>query len=372
MLSRRLALPLKDANPAMAPGQFRPLAVWDLFVEAAQRHGLTAIADRIGLHPNTVRRWQEIRSVPDAYIADFRRMLGMAPDTEADRDQYFTRPETARHCFSRFRKVMARLGVSLTAYTFIEPSMGEGCFYDLFPADRGIGIDIDPCRPETHKADFLLWTPPTRGKYVVVGNPPFGLRGHLALQFINHSFAFADAVGFILPQLFESDGKGVPGKRVKGYRLAHSETLDGDQFHTPTGRHIHINTIFQVWTKVGLDSLPEPDTRACSRYITIYSLSNGGTPASTRNRHMIGKCDLYLPSTTYEGMQAYNAFHELPNERGYGVVIHKRRRDLLRLLRNHDWERTAFRSTNSAINLRRSLIEEVVKDGGFLDHEDTR
>ena len=36
-------------------------------------------------------------------------------------------------------------------------------------------------------------------KYVVIGNPPFGLRGQLALKFINHSYDFADYVCFILP-----------------------------------------------------------------------------------------------------------------------------------------------------------------------------
>ena len=41
-------------------------------------------------------------------------------------------------------------------------------------------------------------------------------------KFINHSFEFANYVCFILPQLFESDGKGVPRKRVKGYNLIHS------------------------------------------------------------------------------------------------------------------------------------------------------
>ena len=38
---------------------------------------------------------------------------------------------------------------------------------------------------------------------------------------LNHSNKFSDYVCFILPQLFESDGKGVPRKRVKGFNLLH-------------------------------------------------------------------------------------------------------------------------------------------------------
>jgi hypothetical protein len=49
----------------------------------------------------------------------------------------------------------------------------------------------------------------------------------LALRFINHSNNFhAEYVCFILPQLFESDGKGVPRKRVKGFNLIHSEKIE--------------------------------------------------------------------------------------------------------------------------------------------------
>jgi len=36
---------------------------------------------------------------------------------------------------------------------------------------------------------------------------------------------FADYVVFILPQIFESDGKGVPRKRVEGYNLTYSEKI---------------------------------------------------------------------------------------------------------------------------------------------------
>ena len=64
-----------------------------------------------------------------------------------------------------------------------------------------------------------------KNNFIVIGNPPFGLRGQLALKFINHSSKFADYVCFILPQLFQSDGKGVPRKRVIGLNLIHSETL---------------------------------------------------------------------------------------------------------------------------------------------------
>ena len=78
------------------------------------------------------------------------------------------------------------------------------------------------------------------------------MRGHLALQFINHSVKFADIVAFILPQLFASDGKGVPSKRVLEYKLAYSKKIPANSFAYPDKTSISINTIFQVWTKIAV------------------------------------------------------------------------------------------------------------------------
>jgi hypothetical protein len=102
----------------------------------------------------------------------------------------------------------------------------------------------------------------------------------------------------------------------------------------------------------------------------VYSLSDGGKPANTRNKDMIGNCDVYLPSTTFSGMQAYDDFYDLPHERGYGVVIKNNKREISKILKNNDWEKSAFLSTNSALNLRTSLIEDVIIKEGYFDRYD--
>ena len=114
---------------------------------------------------------------------------------------------------------------SLQDYIYIEPSAGNGNFLQVLPTNT-ISLDIEPRSKNILEQDFLQWKPFDQSKkYIVFGNPPFGLRGHLALKFINHSYNFADYVCFILPQLFVSDGKGSPRKRVKGYNLIHCEKL---------------------------------------------------------------------------------------------------------------------------------------------------
>ncbi len=290
------------------------------------------------------------------------------------KDQFYTKPEVAEYCFKKFQEVANNLEVNLNKYTFIEPAAGCGCFYQILPKNRRIGIDIEPKKfsgidnKGIIKSDYLKWYPKNiKKKYIVIGNPPFGLRGNLALQFINKSYPYADIVAFILPQLFYSDGKGVAGKRVLGYRLAYNEYLPSDSFMYPDGTDIKINTVFQVWTKININKIRIKPLMTCNNFIDVYSLSDGGLPANTRNKDMIGKCDVYLPSTTFTGMKAYKSFYDLPNERGYGVVIKRNKKEIKELLFNTDWEKVSFFSTNSALNLRTSLIKEIVIKAGYFD-----
>ena len=55
----------------------------------------------------------------------------------------------------------------------------------------------------------------------------------------------------------------------------------------------------------------------------VLSLSDGGTPSTTRNKAFLESCDLYLPSTCYkkEDVMLYPNFESLPFRRGYGVII---------------------------------------------------
>lgn len=364
-------------NPAGSLLSSNGMDTTELFYQVIKSKTSEDIAVTLGLHSNTINRWIDTNNIPWQYHGDFLRMLGQDGDINLwgdgvkDKDQFYTKPSIALECYNKFLTVAEAMDINLSKYEFIEPSAGCGWFYQHLPSHRKIGIDIDPNGKyidELTKADYLRWEPNKKGSYIVIGNPPFGLRGHLALQFINHSAKFADIVAFILPQLFESDGKGVPGKRVdKKFALAYSERLPEDSFEKPDGTPIPISTVFQVWTAVNKNKINIPTKKTCSLYIKIYSLSDGGTPSSTRNKKMIGKCHIYLPSTCFSGMKAYESFEELPNKRGYGVLIHKNIRQIKSILLRNDWTETAFRSTNGALNLRTGLIQNVLTEKGIYD-----
>jgi hypothetical protein len=317
------------------------------------------IAKEINVAIGTVKRWVSLKNVPKSYTFELLKLAKIYIDyskfTHKEKDQFFTTQATAKYCYSKFTEVLDQYGDS-EDYTFIEPSAGSGSFLKILPSDKRIGLDIEPKLDEIVQQDYLDWKPSENKKYVVIGNPPFGLRGQLALKFINHSSEFADYVCFILPQLFESDGKGVPRKRVVGLNLIHSEKLD-TEFEYPNGKSIKVECIFQIWSKFHKNESYEIK-KTDNENIKLYSLSNGGTPSTTRNKKMFHKCDAYIPSTCFgkENMKYYDSFDTLPAKKGYGVVFLKDKEQNLQKFKTIDWSNIAFLSTNSAYNIRSSQI----------------
>lgn len=332
-------------------------ATYCLFEKCNREHTVKDIASYLNVCIGTVKRWILLRSVPVQYTFDLHKMLGDDIDygsySHSLKDQFYTKTEMARRCWDI---MMEKTGIDPTKYVFIEPSAGAGTFLSVLPRSS-IGMDIEPREEGIMKQDYLDWKPSnTTSKYIVCGNPPFGLRGHMALKFINHSYDFADYVCFILPQLFESDGKGSPRKRVIGYNLIHSEKMHGE-FFNPDNKNIKVNCVFQIWSKYDTNESYTISAQS-EEHIKIYSLSDGGTVSSTRNKKMIGKCDIYLPSTCYggENMKTYKDFEELPGRKGYGVVFNTNRDAMIRQADRIDWKKASFLSTNSAYNLRSSII----------------
>ncbi len=356
-----------------------------------ENSSIKVLSEKLNLAPGTLTRWIELNDIPKSYEFDLLKMSGIKIDyskySSKQKDQFFTPVKTAQYCFEKFCEKIKDFGETEKDFVFIEPSAGDGSFLKVLPNDRTIAMDIESTSSTILEQDYLDWNPPleksifekngvkkfqvepnfAKGgvvgescfptRYVVFGNPPFGLRGHLALRFINHSNNFnAEYVCFILPQLFESDGKGVPRKRVKGFNLIYSEKLETN-FYEPNKNELTINTIFQIWSKHHIN-----DEYNIQNFTTenmrVYSMSDGGTVSSTRNKDMIGKCDVYLPSTCFgkENMKCYNSFNDLPGKKGYGIVFNNNKEEMLQKFLSIDWKNIAFLSTNSAYNLRSSQI----------------
>jgi hypothetical protein len=323
---------------------------------------LKKLAKELNVATGTITRWLELNDIPINYEFDILKLSNTPIDysnySTKEKDQFFTPVETAQKCFKIFTDIIHSFGEKPTDFKYIEPSAGDGRFLQVLPSDT-IALDIEPRHPSVINADYLNWYPKENNNFVIFGNPPFGLRGHTALKFINHSFEFADYVCFILPQLFESDGKGVPRKRVKGYNLIHSTKLISN-FYEPCGNSIKINTIFQIWSKKHNNNLYDIIDYTNEK-MKIYSMSDGGTTSTTRNKVMIGKCDIYIPSTCFgkENMKCYMNFEDLPGKKGYGIVFSCEKSIMINKMLNIEWDKIAFLSTNSAYNLRSSQIYKI-------------
>lgn len=329
----------------------------DLLSEIFKKHSVAELALKLNLSKGTVNRWILLKNVPKHYEFDLLKLLDRKIDyskyTSKEKDQFYTPIETARYCYTVFKKIIKE---DEREYHYIEPSAGSGNFIKVLPVDRTVGLDIEPKYENIIEKDYLTWTPTKNKKYVVFGNPPFGLRGNLALRFINHSSKFAEYVCFILPQLFESDGKGSPRKRVEGLNLIHSEKIKS-VFLEPDNNEIKINTIFQIWSKNHTNPTYKIKNKKNGN-LKVYSLSDGGTPSSTRNKKMLDKCHIYLPSTCFgkSNMKYYESFDKLPGKKGYGIFFNTNVDENIKKAKNIKWCDVSFLSTNSAYNLRTSQI----------------
>lgn len=330
---------------------------------------INTISKTLDVSKGAVGRWITKGVIPKAYTFDLMKLLHLPIDythyTFTEKDQFFTPDTTARECYDTFCNVVTELGCSETLFHYVEPSAGSGSFLNVLPSNRTIGMDIEPHDSRVQQQDYLQWTPSTSSTPIVVfGNPPFGLRGNLALRFINHSSSFADFVCFILPQLFESDGKGVPRARVKGYNLLYSKKISS-VFHSPNENEIHVHTVFQIWSKYYTnETYSNKSHTTANELLKVYSLSDGGTPSSTRNKKMLNECDMYIPSTCFgeKNMRWYTTFEELPCRRGYGIVFNNEKERFIRIGKKIDWTQVAFKSTNSALNIRSSQIMKVFSE----------
>lgn len=361
------------------------------------------IIKKLWIHKWTFNRWLENKKVPNNYFSDINKLLWYKYEnnkTFRSEDQFFTKPEIAKYCFEKFIQIISELGIDYNEYTFIEPSAWNWVFYDILPLEKRIWIDINPLKKEFIKTDFLDFSPDTikinnnnnnninkeEDKYIVIGNPPFWLRWNLAYRFIEHSEKFADIVCFILPPLFDSTGKWSPMIRIFNnteYKLAYSEALPWNSYIYPNGKEVNVNTIFQIWTKIkkenikdifkernpnvakdnisikGIWNIKKEELDKIKSYFKIYSLSDWGTPSTTRNKKMLNSCDIYLPSTLFWEMQTYNSFQELPNKRWYWIVFYNEKIKNL-FINNKEWFDIWFKSTNWANNTRNELIENFL------------
>jgi len=276
-------------------------------------------------------------------------------------DKYYTNDNIAKYCYKSLLKIAKKYKINLNKHIFLEPSAGQGAFLKLLPQKRRIGIDIHPEGKGIIKKDFFDWKPDKNKKYVTIGNPPFGLRGWLALAFINKASEFSDLVSFILPMYFDSDGKGSAKSRVKGLHLLHSEELPPDIFHN--GKPVEINTVWQVWGKIKNNKKKE---KTCDSFVDIYTVCT--YPKRRCGLDKLNKYDFFISSTFYDKVKLVHKFEDVKYGSGYGIIVKKKKREIEKHLKNINWIKYSTRATNHCRHIGKKHIIKALIDGGFIDN----
>jgi len=141
-----------------------------------------------------------------------------------------------------------------------------------FISKKILAFDIEPKSEKENiiKTDFLTldwkkYLPHTKqNNYIVIGNPPFGKKGKLALDFINKSSEISETIGFILPLTFRR--WSVQSKLNKDLQLIYDINLEPNSFLVDNKIYT-LNTCFQIWTKRKTE---EKDLRIKERPITKH------------------------------------------------------------------------------------------------------
>lgn len=277
-------------------------------------------------------------------------------------DQHNTDSEVSDYCWKSFKRILEDNNSSIDHYRVIEPSAGTGSFYNLLPPQNRIGIDIEKfvAHSDYIQADFLTWKPvDINQKYIVIGNPPFGYRGWLALSFINHAAEFCDYVGFILPMGFQSEGKGSLKYRVKGMTLIHHEILQSNLFTKHNGDKTSVNTLWQVWKRG--EEMQRPDYSKCDEFIELFTVDQ-------RKERLCGQqkmktCKTFLQRTFYTiPPTLVNDFSKVKYCCGYGLIIKKDKKHIKELLKKADWVKYSNLATHNCRHISMDHIKQYLLD----------
>ena len=158
---------------------------------------------------------------------------------KSELDKFYTKLDTAKYLINK---------VDINSFEIvIEPSCGSGSFYDQIHHESKIGVDIAPEIDGVITHDFLTLDPKVSNKKVlVIGNPPFGKQGSLAMKFINKSAEYSDTIAFILPLSFMKDS--VKNRIPEHFHLSEEEILDENSFELD-GVDYPVKCCFQIWVK---------------------------------------------------------------------------------------------------------------------------
>ena len=175
-------------------------------------------------------------------------------------DKFYTKADV---CKELYKKTVEILGLTGDEW-FLEPSAGSGNFSKLLK-----NVDAYDIKPETDgviQADFLKLEP-KRKDYITIGNPPFGNRCALAVDFFQKCATCSEAIAFVVPVTFMK--WSVQSILHQDFALIYNLQMNENSF-TFLGEDFELRCCFQIWVR--RDKLGDrKDLRIPSRPATSHT-----------------------------------------------------------------------------------------------------
>lgn len=174
-------------------------------------------------------------------------------------DKYYTSPELAKYCVEKTKEMIGEDNIT----EYIEPSAGSGVFLDYLDKPY-LAYDIEPEDGRIVKADWLSVDLDYKKGRCVIGNPPFGNRNTLSVQFYKKSIELCDYIAFILPiSQFNNN------QQMYEFDLIYSEDLGKREY---SDRVVHC--CFNIYKRPKYQLNCKPDYKLNDIDITEVRLNN--------------------------------------------------------------------------------------------------
>lgn len=110
-----------------------------------------------------------------------------------------------------------------------------------------IALDIAPEDDRIEKQDYLKYET-DKIDFITIGNPPFGNRSALAIDFFNKAATMSEVIAFIVPVSFM---KWSVQKNLNNNFALHSFMYLEPESFSSNGEPYSVRTVFQIWVKKG-------------------------------------------------------------------------------------------------------------------------
>lgn len=189
---------------------------------------------------------KESNSMPESVVLEKEKPLNTKGTTKSlgnkeKNDKFYTKETVVESILEL---------INIEEYDLIiEPSAGSGSFSSKLKQihKNVLAYDLVPESDDVIEQDWLSMDKSEfeRLKVLVVGNPPFGTNGNLALKFIKES-SFADTIAFILPKSFKKET--FKNRIPVDFHCTLEQDMPTNAFML-NGKNYNVPTVVQIWEK---------------------------------------------------------------------------------------------------------------------------